>query len=137
MVMLLILMFSRMPPSTSSSAKPRQERNTQFATVTLRKPPLASVPNLRRPFPLPFAFGFIVPSSKVPTSKPDTMQFTMVIFSVMTLRPSANELFGQRPSSLGELMRQLETITLAAIDVNAVPVGVHGDIINGKVVAAS
>src|SRR5579871_6830779 len=109
--MLLMLMFSRTPPSTSSSARPRHDRHTQFATVTLRKPPLASVPNLIRPLPFPLALGFIVPSSRVPTSKPDTMQFTKVMFSQITFVPSANELFGQSASSFGELIRQFETIT--------------------------
>ena len=54
----------------------------------------------------------MVPSSSVPSLKPETRQFTMVRFSVITFRPSAKVLLGQMPSSPGELMRQLETITL-------------------------
>ena len=42
-------MFSMMPPSTSSSARPWQLRKVQLDTVQLRKPPLDSVPNLMRP----------------------------------------------------------------------------------------
>src|SRR5580658_1196686 len=100
MLRLLIVMFSMIPPSTSSSAKPRQLRNVQLLTEQLRKPPVASVPNLIRPvFDL---LGFIVPSSNVPSAKPETWQLLMVRFSVRTLRPRAKVLFGHRPSSLGE-----------------------------------
>ena len=54
----------------------------------------------------------MVPSSSVPSLKPETWQFTMVRFSVMTFRPRAKLLLGHKPSSPGELIRQLETIVL-------------------------
>src|ERR1051326_3543102 len=110
MLRLLIVIFSMIPPSTSSSANPRHARNVQFSTVTFLNPPFASVPNLIRPFLT--RLGFILPSSKVPISKPETWQLTMVRFSVMTLLPNAKLLLGQSPSSYGELIRQFETVVL-------------------------
>ncbi len=43
------VMSSMMPPSTVSSARPRQLSNTQFAIAMFLNPPFDSVPNLMRP----------------------------------------------------------------------------------------
>lgn len=70
-----MLMFSMMPPSTSSKANPLQLRKVQLAMVTLRKPPVDSVPNLIRP--IPPRLGSNLPASSAPSLKPETWQLTM------------------------------------------------------------
>ncbi len=55
MVILLITMSSRWPPSTVSSASPRQCSKIQLVRTMLRKPPLLSVPNLMRPVRYPWS----------------------------------------------------------------------------------
>jgi hypothetical protein len=81
-------------PSTVSSARPRERVNTMFEIVMFLNPPFDSVPSLMRPVG-PSRSGAAtevrpyVPSSTVPTSKPLTMLFVIVTFSVTRGAPSA------------------------------------------------
>src|ERR1700753_4232803 len=107
-----IMILSIIPPSTSSKARPLQLRKVQLVTTQLRKPPFDSVPNLMRPLLQPARCGIMVPSNSVPSLKPDTWQFVIVMFSVINGRLSAYELFGQMASSLGQLTRELDIVVL-------------------------
>src|SRR6185312_6268510 len=68
----VIVTSSREPPSTHSSASPRQVSKTQFETAMFLNPPLEDVPNLILPVGFPFAppgVNFLkVPSKRVPRS---------------------------------------------------------------------
>ena len=57
MVMPTTLISSSTPPSTLSSARPRELSNTQFAIAMFLNPPFDTVPNLMRPV------GFLPPLS--------------------------------------------------------------------------
>ena len=77
MVILLITMSSRWPPSTVSSASPRQCSKIQLVRTMLRKPPLLSVPSLMRPVRYPWSgacgsSSCQLPSSTLPLSNPLT-----------------------------------------------------------------
>src|ERR1700722_3444367 len=116
MVILLTATSSSGPPSTVSSASPRQLSKTQLLILIFLKPPLDSVPNLIRPVgPSGCNFeintGSHVPSSNMPTIYPLTWQLVIGTFSVGLNIPSAKQLFRQMPSSYGELTVQLEIRT--------------------------
>jgi hypothetical protein len=66
------VMSSIGPPSTVSSAKPRQVSNTQLVIVMFLNPPFDSVPHLIRPVGCPAlaSVRLKVPSSIAPSAKP-------------------------------------------------------------------
>ena len=66
MVRLLIVTSSSQPPSTVSSASPRQYSKMTLEIAILRNPPFDSVPNLTRPVRPNDGDVLNVPSTSVP-----------------------------------------------------------------------
>ena len=129
-----MVMFSMMPPSTSSSARPRQPRKVQLATVTLRKPPLASVPNLIRP----------VPRGRLHRAVEQRAFLEAGHLAVHDRQVFRDDTPAQRKGAFraqAVVARRIDAAigdhrVAAAINVNAVAVGVHRHVVHRQVVAA-
>ena len=123
-VRLLIVKFSSMPPSTSSSANPRQWRerlrirNRDIPEPTIPPPCQIAIRPVLCRTPVTTGGSFIVPSKSVPSKNPDTSQFVITRFSVIRFSPSPNELFGQIPSSRGEFTRQFEIVVFRQLSTS-------------------
>ena len=141
MVMLVMVTSSSSPPSTVSSASPWQPSNTQLEMVMFLNPPFDSVPNLMRPVRVTLVSGIVRLESAVEQS-------AELVFSGDVTIGDGDILGGARiaqrertlgtdgivPGRIDGAVRDANVA--AAVEVNAVAVGVDFQIVDGEVVHA-